>query len=363
MKTRFRDLLFVCVSVVPLAGAVGQITITAADVTTQFAVGNTLTYRFDEVTSVVNLGSPGSSSWNFSMLRSDSLQALTSVALSTVPSNIRNQFPGATYAMRTSLVFQGIQGTAYQFFTLSTDLLNPGFGARDNSGLIVLTSKNVPVELFYKLPSTLGTSWNTAFTTTLALNGGTISTTTHNATYVVDAYGPMTFPGGAIHEALRIRKTDFINNSPVRSFIFLARNGASVVITACDTTVIGGTISHCGGNIQWSTPVNTDVARTNDLPTNFALEQNYPNPFSATGASAAGGNPSTTIRFSLPQSAVVSLKVFNVLGQQVAELAAGAYGAGTYAVDWNAKGLASGVYYYRLVAGKFSETKTMVLVR
>lgn len=353
MKTRFRNLLLVCVSVVPLTAAVGQITITAADVTTQFAVGNTLTYRFDEVTSVVDLGSPGSSSWNFSMLRSDSLQALTSVALSTVPSNIRNQFPGATYAMRTSLVFQGIPGTAYQFFTLSTDLLNPGFGARDNSGILILTSKNVPVELFYKLPSTLGTSWNTAFTTTLALNGSPINTTTHDATYVVDAYGPMTFPGGAIHEALRIRKTDFINNNPIRSFIFLARNGASVIITACDTTVIGGTITHCGGNIQWSTPINTDVPQPTGTPTSFALEQNFPNPF----------NPSTTIHFSLPQSAVVSLKVFNTLGQEVAELAAGEYSAGNYAIEWNAEGFASGVYYYRLVAGKFSETKPMVLAR
>jgi len=352
MNACVRSLLFVCVSMIPLAAA-GQITITAADVTTQFAVGNTLTYRFDEVTTSVNLGAPGSSSWNFSMLRSDSVQALTSVALSTVPSNIRNQFPGVTHAMRTSLVFQGIPGTAYQFFTLGTDLMNPGFGARDNTGLLVLTSKNVPTELFYKLPSTLGTSWSTAFTTTVALNGQTLSTVTHSAQYIVDAYGPMTFPGGAVHQALRIRKTDFINGTPVRSFIFLAQNGASVIVTACDTTVIGGTITHCGANIQWSTPINTDVRQLSGTPSNFSLEQNYPNPF----------NPSTTIRFSLPQAATISLSVFNTLGQEVAELAAGEYQAGMYAVDWNAEGLASGVYYYRLVAGTFSETKAMLLVR
>ncbi len=353
MNACVRSLLFVCVSLVPLAAA-GQITITAADVTTQFAVGNTLTYRFDEVTTSVNLGAPGSSSWNFSMLRSDSVQALTSVALSTVPSSIRNQFPGVTHAMRTSLVFNGIPGTAYQFFTLGTDLLNPGFGARDNTGLLILTSKNVPVELFYRLPSTFGTSWSTAFTTTVALNGQPIGNpTTHDAQYIVDAYGPMTFPGGAVYQALRIRKTDFINGTPVRSFIFLAPNAASVIVTACDTTVIGGTITHCGGNIQWSTPVNTDVRQVNETPSDFSLEQNYPNPF----------NPSTTIRFSLPQATTVSLSVFNTLGQKVAELAAGEYPAGSYAAHWNAEGLASGVYYYRIVAGAFSETKAMLLVR
>jgi len=169
----------------------------------------------------------------------------------------------------------------------------------------------------------------------------------------VDAYGPMTFPGGAVHQALRIRKTDFINGTPVRSFIFLAQNGASVIVTACDTTVIGGTITHCGANIQWSTPINTDVRQLSGTPSNFSLEQNYPNPF----------NPSTTIRFSLPQAATISLSVFNTLGQEVAELASGEYQAGRYAVDWNAEGLASGVYYYRLVAGTFSETKAMLLVR
>lgn len=331
----------------------GQITITASDVTSQFAVGNTLSYHFDRVTTQVNIGAPGASSWNFSALRNDSTQTLTSVALNTVPSAIRNQFPNVTYAMRTPIVFQGIQGTAYQFFRLDTNLLNPGFGARDNTGIFILTSKNEPIELFYKLPSTLGTSWTTAFTTTVALNGGTLSTTTHNAQYVVDAYGPMAIRGGGVVQALRIRKTDIINGNPVRSFIFLAQNGASVIITACDTTVISGTITHCGANIQWSSPINTDVQMLETVPAQFVLEQNYPNPF----------NPSTTIRFRLPQESFVTLKVYNTIGQEVAQLVSSKHQAGSYSIDWNAEGLTSGVYYYRLVAGQFSETRKMMLVR
>lgn len=353
MRTLLRRLPLVWVLTVAFLPAFGQITITASDVTAQFAVGNTLSYHFDLLTTQVNVGAPGASSWDFSALRNDSTQTLTSVALSTVPSAIRNEFPNATYAMRTSLVFQGIPGTAYQFFRLDTDLLNPGFGARDATGLLILTSKNVPTELFYRLPSTLGTSWSTAFTTTVALNGQTLSTTTHDARYVVDAYGPMAIRGGGVVQALRIRKTDIINGNPVRSFIFLAQNGASVIITACDTSVISGTIQHCGSTIQWSSPVNTDVRTLEETPSHFTLEQNYPNPF----------NPSTTIRFGLPHESFVTLKVYNSLGQEVAELFSGSRPAGQYSVEWNAEGLASGIYYYRLVAGQFSATRKMMFLR
>jgi hypothetical protein len=89
------------------------------------------------------------------------------------------------------------------------------------------------------------------------------------------------------------------------------------------------------------------------LPEEFTLYQNYPNPF----------NPSTTIQFSLPRSSYVSLKIFSLLGEGVATLAGHDFAAGIYKVDWTAKGVGSGVYLYRLVAGSFVETKKMLLVR
>jgi DNA-binding beta-propeller fold protein YncE len=85
----------------------------------------------------------------------------------------------------------------------------------------------------------------------------------------------------------------------------------------------------------------------------YSLHQNYPNPF----------NPSTTIEFSLPRSSYVSLKVFGLLGEEVATLEARGFTAGSYKVDWNAKGVASGVYLYRLVAGSYAETRKMLLLR
>ncbi len=92
---------------------------------------------------------------------------------------------------------------------------------------------------------------------------------------------------------------------------------------------------------------------TSVAPTQFALFQNYPNPF----------NPSTTISYSLPKPARVSLRVFNTLGQEVASLMNGEKEAGTYQVTWNAASMPSGVYIYRLEAGEFVESKKLTLLK
>ncbi|MDW8438824.1 MAG: T9SS type A sorting domain-containing protein, partial [Chloroherpetonaceae bacterium] len=85
----------------------------------------------------------------------------------------------------------------------------------------------------------------------------------------------------------------------------------------------------------------------------YELAQNYPNPF----------NPMTTIRYQIPEAGFVSLKVYDVLGKEVATLVNGVKEAGSHWVTFNAKGLASGVYFYRLQAGAFAETRKMMLVR
>lgn len=85
----------------------------------------------------------------------------------------------------------------------------------------------------------------------------------------------------------------------------------------------------------------------------FLLQQNYPNPF----------NPSTTIRFVLPRSATVQLGVFNLSGQLVATLADGYFSAGEYAIDFDARNLSSGLYFYRLQTDDFSQTRKMLFVK
>jgi N-acetylneuraminic acid mutarotase len=91
----------------------------------------------------------------------------------------------------------------------------------------------------------------------------------------------------------------------------------------------------------------------NELPTEYILSQNYPNPF----------NPATKIRFSVPQSSNVIIKVFDILGNEIATLVNEEKPAGSYEMTWHAANLPSGVYFYRLRAGNFLETKKMILLR
>ncbi len=89
------------------------------------------------------------------------------------------------------------------------------------------------------------------------------------------------------------------------------------------------------------------------IPTIFSLSRNYPNPF----------NPSTKIQFSLDKRGVTTLKVYDVLGKEIATLVDGQLESGTYTVDWNAAGLSGGLYFYEFQCGNKSETRKMVLMK
>ena len=89
------------------------------------------------------------------------------------------------------------------------------------------------------------------------------------------------------------------------------------------------------------------------IPTEFELAQNYPNPF----------NPTTKIRYSVPQASNVMVKVFDVLGNEIETLLNEEKQTGTYEITWYTEGLPSGVYFYRLQAGNFIQTKKMVLLK
>lgn len=110
-------------------------------------------------------------------------------------------------------------------------------------------------------------------------------------------------------------------------------------------------------NSVWHRPFSEMITGVKDKekqkPDNFVLEQNFPNPF----------NPTTTISFSLPSRSFVSLKVFDGLGREVAVLLSEELVAGNYNQQWNASGFSNGVYYYRLQAGTYFQTKKLVLLK
>ncbi|NNG27841.1 MAG: T9SS type A sorting domain-containing protein [Ignavibacteriaceae bacterium] len=101
-------------------------------------------------------------------------------------------------------------------------------------------------------------------------------------------------------------------------------------------------------------PIFTSVEETNNpLLSDFELFQSFPNPF----------NPTTTINYQIPEFSFVTLKVYDVLGNEVATLVSEEKPTGSYEVEFNATTLPSGIYFYRLQAGSFFETKKMVLMK
>ena len=129
-----------------------------------------------------------------------------------------------------------------------------------------------------------------------------------------------------------------------------------------DSSAGSGTLSYrlkqidLDGTVHFTEAVTVDVTtgiESIDLPTSFVLRQNYPNPF----------NPTTTIEYELPKVSFVGLQLFDLLGRSVATLVSGIEQAGSKAITFDATGLSGGVYYYRLQAGGFSETRKAVLLK
>ncbi|MFH1197481.1 MAG: T9SS type A sorting domain-containing protein [bacterium] len=106
-------------------------------------------------------------------------------------------------------------------------------------------------------------------------------------------------------------------------------------------------------DIQWPNISGVDDKNISLNPAQYQLAQNYPNPF----------NPSTKIQFSIPVSGFVTLKVYDVLGSEIATLLQGNISSGVHAVNFNADSFRSGVYFYRIQSGNFIETKKMILMK
>jgi len=108
------------------------------------------------------------------------------------------------------------------------------------------------------------------------------------------------------------------------------------------------------GNTMMEIMTSVDSEILDKVSSNMIhLEQNYPNPF----------NPNTIIKFSLPKTAYITLKIYDALGRKVSQLLSQEMNAGSHQTEWNASGYASGVYYYRITVGDYAETKKFLLLK
>lgn len=154
------------------------------------------------------------------------------------------------------------------------------------------------------------------------------------------------------------------DNGEYATIAFVSGNGTSTnahSYSFIDRNLNSGNYSYrlkqvdLDGRHEYSKVVEIDVT---NLPTEFSLEQNFPNPF----------NPATVINVNIPVESKVSLVVFNAIGQRVAELANGNFAAGTHSFDFSAAGLNSGIYFYNLIANgsdgsQLNTTKKMILTK
>jgi hypothetical protein len=145
----------------------------------------------------------------------------------------------------------------------------------------------------------------------------------------------MTNPG----DTLKLRADNATNGT--RSYVY---NGSSWVGVGYNLRVRAIVTSGAG-------PSSVETAE--GTPERYELLQNYPNPF----------NPTTTIGFSIPVQNRVTLKIFNLLGQEVETLINDDYAAGKYRVQWQPVGLATGTYFYRLQAGSYTESRRLLLLK
>ena len=149
-----------------------------------------------------------------------------------------------------------------------------------------------------------------------------------------------------------------ITNSVISSGGNTVSNTSNIFVSTVGEAFIGKTSNTLNQNqigfwYVYQQTTLTDVEDEETIPTVFKLEQNYPNPF----------NPTTIIKFAVPEKSNVLIKVYDILGSEVATLVNEEMGAGWYRKTFDANNYSSGVYLFRMEAGKFISTKKMILLR
>jgi hypothetical protein len=175
--------------------------------------------------------------------------------------------------------------------------------------------------------------------------------TPHTARVVLSTAGsPAPFTG--FTNGVQYVATDLYNNNVTQQVVFTAGvDTLNVALSAYGSAVF--VIDNVSHTLVLPPLTGIAVGETGTVPADFALDQNYPNPF----------NPATTITYRLRSSGQVTLKVYDVLGRVVATLVNASQPAGSYTQTFDAGRLSSGVYFYRLQAGSFVNTKKMVVAK
>jgi len=373
----FRAAFLFLLFLVP-AGMSGQITINRADMETVLLNSKRMNYTFNyNINAAINLGSPSGSqqAFNFgSIPPEDSLETqhqeyidptgqpgASDFPTATICSPLSfDPFPGATF---TLVAYMSIEDDGVYMLGYYTHAVIPPF--TDTT----YVEKYLPKQLVFPLPMTYGTDRTSVDTLYFdqASNSYTV-TTTH---VTCDGWGDITYPPlpGAsspkvsVESALRFTIDQveedyfsgiFTSRNREVEVNYIALDGGLVEVQQPDTAYSGGV-----ANVESITYSQRVGAATGireipaGVPGEFSLSQNYPNPF----------NPTTVFTITVPSPEFVSVKVYDLLGREIAELAGRTMTPGTYEITFDANDLPSGIYVYRMVAGTYVETRKMNVIK
>ena len=345
-----------------------QITITKDDISSMFAKGYITTVHDLAANNSIDIGSTGGgNNWDFTSLQAGETYQLKSIDKSEAPNSA--EFSGADI-----VTYENAASDTGQLYMWSFYSLDNSFGSLGSVSVIsslpedTTTLKNSPARIDAKFPALYNSSWTQNYTQFLIVDGMQVGQSSVSKSVVVDAYGIMTLPGGDSFEAIRLRSTLTVSlpglpvsNSNV-SYLFISKEGAQVSLDGPDNIDLASSGVIDVENYNWNLPPAKPTAvkdnNSQNIPKSYALYQNYPNPF----------NPTTKIRYSISSAGTslmkfVQLKVYDILGREVATLVNKQQQPGNYEVDFNGTDLPSGIYIYKLRTGDFLQTKKMTLIK
>jgi hypothetical protein len=168
----------------------------------------------------------------------------------------------------------------------------------------------------------------------------------------LDSVGDITVPGGTFENCIHVYRYGGWWQAPVERFEWLKESVGFIKILHEQSGLLNSKFTMTLKN-YFITTSSVDRSDNESSPRQFTLLQNYPNPF----------NPNTEIRFDVPDAGLVTVKIFDLLGQEIAVLVNEELHPGSYRTRWDAEGQAAGVYFYQLRAGNVLETKKLVYLK
>ncbi|MGA3244051.1 MAG: T9SS type A sorting domain-containing protein [Bacteroidota bacterium] len=325
-----------------------QITVTVSQFYSIFAPGQTQYYRhLDPSFNTVSIGKKGGPIiYDYSLVKLLPARSTNTYSISSIPI-LAARYPG------TAVTFGNSRDSIEQnpVFLLSGDTV---FATGEASLVPQYRFKHKRPYQPLRFPATYQSAYTYSgniYDTTYNSTGGVVLVRTgpFNDSIVVDGYGTLKTPDRQL-ECLRLKLLHATTGE--KEIMFLTREGVF-----CDISVLPGQPDT--GFVQVSDvtvlmpAAFVGVIRETLTPSDFSLQQNFPNPF----------NPTTTIRFTLPQRSHVRLTVADLLGRDIATVVDGELEAGTHSSVFDGNQFSSGVYFYRLQSGSLVQTKKLVLIK